>query len=296
MGLRKWAIAALVVLVMLVAATPAAAWKASEIRADIGDMRFGLEWVLQRPSATLFHTENLATTDNEALAIAFPVDASGQTVAPAIAQTAAGTAAASETGFFKANWCYTALVNPGGYDLIGDINTWHPMRSSHMVGSGITWPYMTAPVEGGNTMQFRPAINTAPDTANTSLQVPAVGAGNSTFTGGNLTSNATTRKVSQPAVGAGATIGPSATPNRDYKNMTAVSIRNMTGLEKMYRNANLRNTIPQTHQGSVARPEDIDPLKQPMDIIKPPNKPQVIADALNMTHEGRDLKTLFWDL
>jgi hypothetical protein len=37
-------------------------------------------------------------------------------------------------------------------------------------------------------------------------------------------------------------------------------------------------------------------MKNPMDIIKPPNKPQVISDARNMTKEGTHLKTLFWDL
>jgi hypothetical protein len=88
----------------------------------------------------------------------------------------------------------------------------------------------------------------------------------------------------------------STTPNRDYKNMTKTDIKNMSGLEKMYRNANLRNTVPQSHKGNVAMPEVIDPLKQPMDIIKPPNKPQVIKDSLNMTKEGTNLKTLFWDI
>ncbi len=33
-----------------------------------------------------------------------------------------------------------------------------------------------------------------------------------------------------------------------------------------------------------------------MDLIKPPNKPQVIKDSLNMTKDSTHLKTLNWDL
>jgi hypothetical protein len=328
MGLRKWAIVAVVALAIICAMTPATAWMGSERLVTIGDLTFGTEFVIQKPSATLFHTENIATADTEALAIAFPVDGSGQAVSPAIAQTAADTATASESSFFKANWCYTALVNPGGYDLTPNINTWHPMKSSSMVGSGIIWPYMNnAPDYGESTMQFKPAINTTPDTGNANVTSPIVGSGNGGLTGGNTSSGNATPKAGNASVtspniraGNGGLTGgntssgnatpktgnatpvtgsmksKSTTPNRDYKNMTKTDIKNMTGLEKMYRNANLRNTVPQTHKGSVERPEAIAPLKHPMDVIKPPNKPQVISDARNMTKEGTDLKTLFWDL
>jgi hypothetical protein len=148
-GLRRWAIAALVALAMLSVMTPATAWIGGERLITIGDMVFGTEFVIQKPSATLFHAENLASADMEALAIAFPVDASGQTVSPSIAQTSAQTATASDTGFFKANWCYTAGLNPGNYELVPDISLWHPMKSPNMVGSGVSWPYMNnAPYEG----------------------------------------------------------------------------------------------------------------------------------------------------
>ena len=92
------------------------------------------------------------------------------------------------------------------------------------------------------------------------------------------------------------TNGKSTTPNRDYKNMTRADVKNMTGLEKMYRNANMKNTVPQTHKGDVSRPTIIATMKKPMDLIKPPNKPQVIKDSLNMTKDSTHLKTLNWDL
>jgi hypothetical protein len=160
-----------------------------------------------------------------------------------------------------------------------------------MVGSGISWPYMNnAPYEG-NTMQFKPAINTSPDTSGASVKTPVVGANGGGLAGGNISTGGAV-----PKLGNGNANGVSTTPNRDYKNMTRADVKNMTGLEKMYRNANMRNTVPQSHQGNVAYPTVIDTFKQPMDIIKPPNKPQVIKDSLNMTKDNTHLKTLSWDL
>lgn len=292
MGLRKWAIAALVALAMLGVMTPATAWIGSERVVVLGDMVFGTEFVIQRPSATLFHTENLASADTEALAIAFPVDESGQSVSPSIAQTSAQTATASDTGFFKANWCYTAGANPGVYELGPDIGTWHPMKSPNMVGSGINWPYMNnAPASAGSTMQFKPAINSSPDTSGASVKTPITGANGGGLTGGNISTGGMV-----PKLGTGNASVKSTTPNRDYKNMTKADIKNMTGLEKMYRNANMKNTVPQTHKGDVSRPETIAPMSKPMDLIKPADKPKVIKDALNMTRDSTHLKTLNWDL
>lgn len=296
MGLRKWAIAALIVLMALGAMTPAMAWKAQELRADIGDIQFGWEWVLQKPSATLFHTENLASTDTEALAIAFPSQGSGGTLAPTIAQTSAATAAATDTGFFTANWCYTALVNAGGYDLVPDIGSWQPMRSAYPVGSGTSWPYMNNAPDGGTTMRFRPAINTSPDTGNASLQLSTGGQNSGALSGVNQSASLAAPKAGNASSSPGNAMGNSPKPNRDYKNMTKVDIKNMTGLEKMYRNAMLVNTVPKSYKGTVARPADIDPMNKPMDLIKPADKSKVIKDSLAMTEAGKHLKTLFWDL
>jgi hypothetical protein len=296
MGLRKWAIAALAVLIVLSAMTPATAWLGSKRVVELGDMVFGVEYVIQKPSATLFHTENLAATDTEALAIAFPVDPAGNTVSPAIGQTVTDTVAASDSGFFKANWCYTANLNPGGYDLTPNMDTWHPMKSTSMVGSGVSWPYMdNAPLYGESTMTFKPAINTSPDTGNASIKPPSAGSGKAGLAATNIsTGNKSSGTNNQtPYVSNGSS---QTKPNRDYKNMTKTDIRNMNGLEKMYRNANMRNSVPQTYKGTVQRPTTIDPNKKPNDVIKPPNYPQVITDAINMTHDGKDLKTMFWDL
>lgn len=312
MGLRKWAIVALLVLILLCIGVPAGAWKASKLGAAVGDIYFGWEWVIQRPSATLFHSQNLAATDTEALAISFP--SAENSLAPAIAQTAAETATATETGFFTANWCYTALTNHGGYDLVPDVSMWHPARSASPVGAGISWPYMNnAPLYGGSTMVFNPSIDMAPDTSGVSLSlgpdimsdVPGPTAKMPIATGVSNNSNRSlsdTIKVVNQSTSNGSNATPGATgktqtkPNRDYKNMTKSEIQNASGLERLYRNPNMVNTIPQSYKGTVDRPTIIAPMENPMNLIKPANKPKVIADSLNMTQGGSHLKTLFWDL
>ncbi|OPY29413.1 MAG: hypothetical protein A4E28_00908 [Methanocella sp. PtaU1.Bin125] len=319
MGLRKWLIVALIVLIALGVTVPALAWKVSKIGISVGDIFYGNEASLQKPSATLFHSQNLAATDTEALAINFPTTGDGSVVAPTIAQTVAGTTTATDTGFFKANYCYTSFSNLGGFDLAGGIGSWHPLRSPLMVGSGISWPYMNnAPLYGQGTMQFQPAITTAPDTsqisfapgtASSSLLQPATLKNTVSGIGGNNTAgNATGGKVNNVAMQGGnlsanktaaknATATPKPVPPRDYKNMTKTDIQNTSGLERLYRNANMVNPIPKTYKGTVDRPTMIAPVQNPMaDILLPANKSKVISDAGNMTKAGTALKTKGWDL
>jgi len=291
MGLKKWAISILVVLVILSLITPCVAWSGSKRLVTLGDIVFGGEFVKWKTTANLFHSQNMAATDTEALAIAFPSQDQGMSVAPAIAQTSANTATTSETGFFDASWCFTSLEDPGGYTLTPDVSTWHPMKSASMVGSGIYWPYMTDAAEtGGSTMKFQPAINTSPDTSNANMPTSMGSPGNIALTGTNLTAGQMASGGNTPW------FSESQKPNRDYKNMTKGDIGNMTGLEKMYRNANRKNTIPQTYKGTVDRPTTIVALEKPMDLLKPADKNKVLKDSLNMTNQGKQLRTMFWDL
>jgi hypothetical protein len=290
MGLRKWAITVLAVLVILNIITPCVAWTAGKRLVTIGDMFIGGEFAKWKTTATLFHSQNEAATDTEALAIAFPALDGGTSLAPTIAQTSAGTAAASDTGFFTAAWCFTAVDDPGGYGLTSDIGAWHPMKSSSMVGSGLTWPYMTDAVDtGGSTMSFKPAINTTVDTSNTKLPTNTSSPGKTALTGTNLTPSNTSSTGNTPYV---AQRKPS-----DYKDMKKPAIQNLSGLDKMFRNANRKNTNTQKfYNGTVDRPTTILPMEKPMDIIKLADEKKVINDSRNMTRDGTTLRTLFWDL
>lgn len=290
MGLRKWAITVLVVLVILSFITPVVAWTAGKRLVTIGDMFIGGEFAKWTTSGTLFHSQNAAATDTEALAIAFPALDGGTSIAPSIAQTSAGTAAASDTGFFKASWAFTAVDDPGGYALTPDIGTWHPVKSNTMVGSGVTWPYMTDAVDtSGSTMSFKPAINTSVDTSNAKLPANKSSPGNISMTGTNLTAGNTSSKGTTPYV--------TQRKPSDYKSMKKGEIQNLSGLDKMFRNANRKNTNTEKfYNGTVDRPTTILPMENPMDIIKLADKKKVVNDSLNMTHDGTNLRTLFWDL
>jgi hypothetical protein len=290
MGLRKWAIAILTVLVILSFIMPCGAWTAGERLVTIGDMFWGGEFAKWKTTASLFHTENLAATDTEALAIGFPSLDEGISFAPTIAQTSANTAVASSSGFFTAAWCFTSLEDPGGYALTPDVGTWHPMKSSSMVGSGINWPYMdnTVPTSG-STMQFKPAINTSPDTGNANLPTVKSSPGKTTLASTNITAKPTSSSDNKPYV--------TQRKPSDYKDMKKAEIQNLSGLDKMFRNANRKNTNTQKfYNGTVDRPTTILPMEKPMDVIKPADKKRVINDSINMTRGGKDLRTLFWDL
>lgn len=290
MGLRKWAIAVLIVLLILNFITPCGAWTAGKRLVIIGDMFWGGEFAKWKTTATLFHTENLAATDTEALAIGFPSLDQGLSFAPTIAQTADNTLVGSSSGFFTAAWCFTSLEDPGGYALTPNVGAWHPMKSTSMVGSGINWPYMTDAVDtGGSTMTFKPAINTTPGTTNSGTPTMKSSPGKTALTGTNISAKPTSSSGNKPYV---AQKKPS-----DYKDMKKADIQNLSGLDKMFRNANRKNTNTQKfYNGTVDRPSTILPMEKPMDVIKPADKKRVINDSINMTRGGTDLRTLFWDL
>jgi hypothetical protein len=302
MGLRKWAITVLVILVILSFVAPCGAWSAGKRLVTIGDMFWGGEFAKWKTTATLFHNQNQAATDTEALAIAFPnagvTDILGNpSVAtatlggPTIAQTVADTATASDTGFFQANWCYTAAEDPGGYALTPDISTWHPVKSSSMVGSGLVWPYMTdATPAGGSTMTFKPTINTTPGASNTDQPTVKSSPGNASLKGTNVTASNMSSGVSMPS------FDQQRKPSY-YKGMKKPEIQNLSGMDKMFRNANRKNTNTEKfYNGTVDRPTTILPMEKPVDVIKPADKTKVISDSVNMTQPGTKLRTLFWDL
>jgi hypothetical protein len=265
-------------------------------------MFWGGEFAKWKTTATLFHRQDQAATDTEALAIAFPDTGvtdnlgnpaiSGLTIGgPTIAQTVADTATADSTGFFTASWCYTAAPDAGGYDLTPDVASWHPLKDDDMVGSGLIWPYMaSAPGLDGSTMTFRPAINTTKDTGNASVPTVKSSPGNVGLTGSNITAGNKSAAASKPG------ISQQKRPS-DYKDMKKPAIQNLSGMDKMFRNANRKNTNTQKfYNGTVDRPTTILPMEKPMDVIKPADKKKVISDSRNMTNPGTNLRTLFWDL
>lgn len=293
MRVRKCLIALLIVAIALAGTVQVAAWRATEFKLVAGDITLGNEVVLQKPSQTLFHDQTEATTDTEALSIAFPAATTGNMAAgtgPTIAQTADTTAQATDMGYYKANWCYTYFVNNGGWG-VGEPGLMCPMGPCSMLGSDLIWPYMTDADDVKDsgpavTARFKPIIDESPGTGNIS---PAANTSTVNLSAANLS-----------AANATATSAPSAKPpalNKSYaglKNATHEDIASASGLERMWRNANLVNTIPQTYKGSVERPTWIDP--NPDAVIRHADRWKVIDHALDMTQPGHREHTLFWSL
>ena len=283
MILRKCLLALLITAIALSGATHVIAWRATEFKLVSGDIIVGGESVVQRPSQTLFHNQVHAVTDTEAMAISFPATATPGSIATTgdaginIAQTSDATVQNADTGFFKANWCYMYFANSGGWP-VGDMAAMNPLSSSAMMGSDVIWPYMTDAddAQATSTLRYKPYIDSSP------------GTGNITITPNPSIINNTTE--SKP-------YSSSAGFNTSYpnvKNASKEQISNTSTMERVWRNANLVNTIPKTYKGTVERPTWID--SKPDEVLRHLDMTKVIDHSLDMTKPGTKAHTLFWDL
>jgi hypothetical protein len=286
---RKRIVALLIIAMLLSGTIEAYAWIGGKSKWVIGDIVYGNEFVIQKPSQTMFHQQTLASSDTEAMAISFPAAttvfdsaAIGET-GVAIAQTSDEAVQATDTGYYKANWCFSLFSNSGGWD-VGDVGALSPISSSSVMGSGLIWPYMTAPEAGTMpaSINFKPYMNTSGGMSTTNITPNS-----------SMISNTS---ASAPTTNASGTNGNAAwksNPPLNYRTATKEEIQNASTMEKVWRNANLRNTVPQSYKGDVERPTWIYPSK---DVLKMIDRNQVIRDSMNMTKQGANAHTLFWDL
>lgn len=281
--MRKCILALLITAIALSGATSVIAWRATEFKLVSGDIVVGAESVVQRPSQTLFHNQIHAAADTEAMAISFPATASPGSIATTgdaginIAQTSDATVQDADTGFYKANWCYLYFTNSGGWP-VGNMAAMNPLSSSAMMGSDLIWPYMTDADDRQptSTLSYKPYIDSSP------------GVGNITITPNpSILNNTTESKPYSSQSGLN-------TSHPNNKNATKELISNASTMERVWRNANLANTIPKTYKGTVERPTWIDP--KPQEVLRHLNSTQVIDHSLDMTKPGTRAHTLFWDL
>jgi hypothetical protein len=291
MNLRKSLVALLIVAMLLLCTAHADAWVASRSKWVIGDVVFSNEVTLWKPTQTMFHQQTLATSDTEAMAISFPAatrvfdNAIVEETGVAIAQTSDEAILSTDTGFFKANWCFNGFTNNGGL-IIGDVGGVTPVLAGPMIGSGLIWPYMTAPIApaaavGNTVMSFKPYMN--------SSEV----AGNVTMTPSSGVNNTAANTSSPKVVGTNNTAAWKSKTPLNYKTATKDQIKNASSMEKLWRNANVKSTMPQAYNGTVDRPNWIDPKSS---VLKMSNRSKAVSDAINMTDAGEDLHTLLWDL
>lgn len=68
-----------------------------------------------------------------------------------------------------------------------------------------------------------------------------------------------------------------------YGGLTRDKVRNMTVLQKMWRNIDGGNNLEIAYLGETAYPSYIAPYSRPLDVIKPFNRITVYEDSMHMT-------------
>lgn len=304
--LRNCTIAVLIVaLIITTVPVKVAARAEAQYEIILGDIIAGDQVLIAKPSQTLFHNQQLATSDTEAMAVSFPFDtttntplSAGQTALPAIAQTSDQSLAGADTGFYKANWCYLDNINAGGWGLTGAA---HPLGSASPAGSGYVWPYAVKP--DAISVKYKPYI----DQNIGNLGASGSGAPSNTSSGkGAFLANSTAPVIS-PSQNASAAVKNQtgnktsnqtvkAPAKKSYQNMTTADIKNTSALDRMWRNSHNGMMIPKTYKGSLSWPSQVVPMEKPIGILKPTNRTKVMEDSLHKTSMGQVANTTFWDL
>ena len=131
-------------------------------------------------------------------------------------------------------------------------------------------------------MSFKPYMNSSEGPGNVTIAPNASMIGNASANASAANASATNNTAAWK----------SKTPV-NYRTASKEEIANTSALERMWRNANLKNIVPQSYNGTVDRPTWINPSP---DVIMMTDQPKVIRDSLDMTRPGVDAHTLFWDL
>jgi hypothetical protein len=230
---------------------------------------------------------------------------------PSIQQDVTQSVSTSSTGFFKANWAYiadTAAGNLGSEPLGTHLASGHPFKSSKMLGSEFIWPLMTpigaASASTGSMMfdlQNKPIgsiLANAPvyDTPriafstnatdrytgnNTSIQINNTAIMNRTSPGNNTSQE-------QPKA-------PSRKPRINPKS-TKDEIKNMTTIQRTYRNAFIGSTLHKAYEGPTQYPLWIDPYDNGAGVFNTIDMKKILQVSLKKTLPGERIAPVLWDL
>ncbi len=204
-GRRRWLTALLLLIIIAAVAAPSLAYDESQFELQSGNLLVQDQFYRTSPRQTLFHSQTAAGTDTEAFAFS-PLSGNGFT----LAQTSAGSLAATECGFYTASFSFLKFSCPTaeGYmhTSIGD-----PIVSRTPVFSSLILPAMikkdqirklaASPlVVGGGAGTDEPAINTSARQAATGM--PTInGTGNTTLNNLTITEPLLKKQISSTRVG-----------------------------------------------------------------------------------------------
>jgi hypothetical protein len=280
-GLKRHAIAALLLYLALLAAIPVAT---AEIEIRQGLRSDGLlyhnEIIILPLVRTLFHKETLAATDTEAFALTPLSPAPGNGVA--LAQTSAETAVGTQTGFFDVNLPFMWLDDWPGQPI----------------GDGLNWVANAEPITFAgipqNTMMTFPSMIEI-------IRVPngtGLGTDSSIIAFNNtipyFPGNILDVRTAPDEQGINRTTFERFP--RDYMTLFASpeEVANRTIMERMWRNVHINFNLDRAYHGETCYPALIYPIEEPYTLMPMVPDETSIRDSLKRTQPGTRLKRIFW--
>lgn len=247
------------------------------------DVITGEDFSVQHPVAFTFHQQALNASDQEHYGSSFSTGLPFGPVSlalPSIHEERALSIDSLSSGFFAANWAYmsdVAASNVGTEPLGIRLASGHPLKSNRMLGSEFIWPYMI-PIAKASTGSLMLDVN--------SFVSPGILTGSSCMLECSL--NASHAGKLRPGWGERRPrVNPGATKEE---------IRNMTTLQRVYRNAFIGSTMHKAYEGPTQYPEWIDPYDNGKGVFNQIDMNKILHNALKKTRPGERIAPVFWDL
>jgi hypothetical protein len=264
---------------------------ATESRPELqyGNVVAGVDFINSGMSQDLFHSQTLAATDEEALAVSFLSGPGGTTLAPSIAQTSTETVTAASTGFFLSNFQFYPVENVGAAPVgVGQFGKVSPVGTAPFFGKAVMYPEM---VVKGNLL----GKGDFPTMLNTGFSFPpaqATVANDTVWKLGKMESDQNAQGLNAidkglPVVLSGHAFDFISTPAQISKASTVM---------RLWRNVKQGSMLNYMYEGDAAFPEWIAPVKNPLLLIDCGEGTQAIKSALEMTQPGKFLQRSFWSL
>lgn len=286
---RLLALLAVITILSAILATLPASGTEARPEAIYGNTVFGVDFIDSGMSQDLFHSETLATADQEALAISFPSGSGARNIAPAIAQTSSATVTAASLGFFNSNFQFCPAVNVGAPPVgVGQFAVPSPVTTAKFSGHSLMFPEMT--VEGnllarGNvTKMADTAITLPPSQANNAYDGIR---GLSYLEKNQSVEGFSASKKGLPVILSSDTVNFVSTPDE---------INNTSIVDRLWRNTHQANTLNKLYEGEAARPVWIAPAKNPYELIDCGIASNAIKSGLELTRPGKFLTRAYWSI
>lgn len=265
---------------------------ATEYRPELryGNIVAGVDFVDSSMSQDLFHSQTLAATDEEAMAISFAPGPGGKGPAPSIAQASTGTVAATSTGFFQSNFQFCPVTNLGAVPVgVGQFGKPYPVTAARFAGKSLLFPEMVVRgnllAEGDFDKMVTSGVTLPPQQSTGNAHDSIWGL--HYLEANRSATSFSARDKGLPVILSGHTIDFVATP---------ALINNTSIVERLWRNSHQANSLNYLYEGEAAYPVWIAPVKNPLELIDCGVGAEAIKSGLELTRPGKYLTRSFWTL